>query len=124
MRRMADVGRPEHTAMDFEQTCARFQTTCRTIVDSLKAANPEERRRCLDSLIRRYQAPVYAFLRRKGESRDQATEITQAFFTDVVLQRHIFERAAVARGRLRSFILTALRNYQIDKSRYKNARGT
>ena len=109
--------------MAVEQPQARFQTTCWTIVESLNSADEGARKRCLDDLARRYMPPVYAYLRSHGQTPDKAEETTQAFFVDVVVERKLFERAVREKGKLRSFVLTALKNYCTDESRREKARG-
>ncbi len=110
--------------MNFDNAYAEFRTTCWTIVNSLGQGTPEEKRCCLDTLYRLYYSPVYAFLRRMGDSPDQAAEITQAFFTDVVLQRDLFEKAAEGRGKLRSLIRKSVKRFRIDLHRRAVARGS
>ncbi|MGD9688323.1 MAG: hypothetical protein AB7Q91_10685 [Phycisphaerales bacterium] len=60
---------------------------------------------------------MYSALRRMGRDRNTAAELTQGFFVDVVLQRRLFERANVNRGKLRTLLLTALGNYVVDTHR-------
>ena len=47
--------------------------------------------------------------------------MTQDFFCDVVLARAMVERAHPTKGKLRSLILVALRNFLVDGSRRVNA---
>jgi len=69
-----------------------------------------------------YRAPMEAWLRSCGDGAERAAEITQAFFTDVVLRRDILASATEGRGRLRSLIKTALKRYRIDLLRRDEAR--
>ena len=57
-----------------------------------------------------YWRPVYSFIRRYSPSRDEAADMTQSFFVHL-LEHHGFEPADPARGRFRSFLLTAARNF-------------
>jgi RNA polymerase sigma-70 factor (ECF subfamily) len=61
------------------------------------------------------------WLVRKGFRREQAKDITQGFFTDVVLGRGLVSRASPDKGRFRSFLLTAVSNYANDCHRRQNA---
>lgn len=71
----------------------------------------------LEGLLQRYWSPVYAFLRRSGRTCEEAADLTQGFIADVVLKRHLFQRADPEKGRFRTYLLTALRNYLIDDHR-------
>ena len=65
----------------------------------------------IDLLIKRYWKPVYCYLRRRGYGNEQAKDLTQSFFYDVVLGRHLIQKADPAKGRFRSFLLMALKRY-------------
>jgi RNA polymerase sigma-70 factor (ECF subfamily) len=53
---------------------------------------------------------VYAFVRRRHANSHDAQELTQAFFADL-LERRSIGVADPARGRFRSFLATALKNF-------------
>jgi hypothetical protein len=65
----------------------------------------------IDLLIRRYWKPVYCYLRRRGYGNEQAKDLTQGFFYDVVLGRQLIQKADPVKGRFRSFLLMALKRY-------------
>ncbi len=54
-----------------------------------------------------YRSPVLAFLRKRGYSFEDAEDLTQSFFTDLI-QYNRLVLADPERGRLRCFLLTAL----------------
>lgn len=64
----------------------------------------------LASLCQAYWLPLYSFVRRSGFSVEDAQDLTQAFFENV-LQRDYLARADQARGRFRTFLLTSLQNF-------------
>lgn len=99
------------------RTNRAFETTQWSLIDELQSDDDSRARAAGDRLIRLYWPAVYGFLRRSGLVAEQAGEVTQAFFADVVLSRHLFEQARPETGRLRSFILTALKRYRIDLAR-------
>lgn len=68
-------------------------------------------------LLERYWKPIYCYLRRKGYKNEEAKDLTQAFFHEIVLNRHLTERADPAKGRFRSFLLHALDQFLIDQKR-------
>lgn len=84
----------------------RFATTRWSVVC---AAGREDSaaRSALASLCEIYWYPLYAFLRRRGCSREEAEDVTQAFFARL-LERGWVRSADRNRGRFRTFLLTAL----------------
>jgi len=76
----------------------------------------------LDSLLRRYVGPIYAYIRRAGNTRDKAADLTQDFVATVILERGLLDRADPDRGRFRTFLKTALTNFLIDQHRRATAR--
>jgi len=69
-----------------------------------------ESRSALATLCQIYWHPVYAFIRRNGSDRDQAQDLTQAFFA-VLLEKNYLGDAKQERGRFRSFLLTAVKHF-------------
>ena len=67
-------------------------------------------RRALEELCSQYWPPLYAYARHRGSSEDDAKELTQAFFVDL-LERSTIDRADPDRGRFRSFLLRAFQNF-------------
>lgn len=73
----------------------------------------------LAQLCRAYWYPLYAFVRRKGHPADEAQDLTQEFFARL-LEKNYVAQADRARGRFRTFLLTAMQHFladQWDKSR-------
>jgi len=68
----------------------------------------------MEELIRAYWFPLYAFVRRQGNSPQQAEDLTQGFFT------HLLENKGLttvdrSKGKFRSFLLAALKNFAADQ---------
>lgn len=80
------------------------------------------RRDALNALARIYRPACMALLLDRGFRSERADEVTQGFFTDVVLARKLLEGAAPHKGRLRSLIRRALENYALDAIRRSTAR--
>lgn len=106
-----------------EQTDAAFSTTRWTVIEALRSEDEAERAAAADRAAEVYWPPVYACARRLVRTRDQAADLTQAFFVDVVIGRRLFERADVGRGRLRGLIRSSLKRYATDRWRRAAARG-
>ncbi|HEY2615044.1 MAG TPA: sigma-70 family RNA polymerase sigma factor, partial [Chthoniobacterales bacterium] len=64
----------------------------------------------LEKLCRTYWWPLYGFVRRQGHSPEQAQDLTQGFFA-MLLERKDFESVRREKGRLRSYLLVALKNF-------------
>ena len=77
-------------------------------------------RQALDELCRRYWQPVYAVIRSREASEEQARDHTQAFFA-YLLERSALRRADRARGRFRTFLLTLLWRFLRDERRRAGA---
>ena len=92
-----------------------FPTTRWTLV--LAAADPRRKdaRSALVSLCEGYWYPLYAYVRRRGYSADQAQDLTQEFFIRLLEGRYL-DRADPEKGRFRSFILTSLRFFVADEA--------
>lgn len=68
----------------------------------------------LADLCRLYWYPLYAYVRRRGYSPEDAQDLTQGFFLSL-LDRKAFRQANPLRGRFRSFLLSSLQNYLSDQ---------
>lgn len=71
---------------------------------------------------RLYSPAVYAVMRRRGASPEQAEELTQRFFVERVFEKGMLARAE--RGRcthLRAFVRAAVKNFMIDDARARRA---
>jgi DNA-directed RNA polymerase specialized sigma24 family protein len=89
----------------------------------LLAADPLEGTKAtaaLDYLCRTYWYPLYAFVRRSGYDADEAQDLTQAFFARF-LEHNNFAQADPNRGRFRSFLLGALKNFLVMEWRKAHA---
>ena len=76
-----------------------------------------------DARARFYQAyryPLYAFARREGRSPEDAEDIVQGFFLEL-LSKKWFRRPDSQQGRLRSFLLACYRSFQSDLWRSERA---
>ena len=67
-----------------------------------------------------YWYPVFAFVRRQGHSADEAQDLTQGFFTRLLEKREL-GHADQDRGRFRTFLLTACRNFILNEYDHRHA---
>src|SRR5262245_4423623 len=63
----------------------------------------------LARLCRTYWYPLYAYVRRKGHSVQDAEDLTQGFFEQLMQRRSLSQ--VRGEGRFRSFLLAALEHY-------------
>lgn len=65
-------------------------------------------------LCRDYWSPLYAYVRRCGYGQHDAQDLTQGFFVHL-LDGRLMDQADAGKGRFRSFLLTALKNFLSDE---------
>lgn len=73
-----------------------------------------EAKLALNELCGLYWQPVYAFLRRKGNSPADSEDLTQGFFAEL-LSRGSLDAVAEEKGRLRTFLLKAVTRHMIHE---------
>ena len=93
---------------------SRFPTTRWTLVVAAGDPQRKEARSALASLCENYWYPLYAYLRRRGYTADQAQDLTQEFFMRILEGRYL-DRADPEKGRFRSFLLTSLKFFVADE---------
>ena len=84
---------------------SRFATTQWSLVLAAAKSGSTDGE-ALARLCSLYWYPVFAFIRRRGHSADEAQDLTQGFFTRLLEKREL-GHANQERGRFRSFLLTA-----------------
>jgi DNA-directed RNA polymerase specialized sigma24 family protein len=99
-----------------------FQTTCWTAIEAVRSGDPAQRCVLMGELLKTYWKPVYCYLRRMGCDNEQAKDLTQGFFQEVVLGRDLVHSADPDRGRFRTLLLTALERYVANERRKRTAR--
>jgi RNA polymerase sigma-70 factor (ECF subfamily) len=94
---------------------ANFPTTRWTLIAAAGNIDEHGNRQALESLCEAYWYPLYAYVRRRGDSPEQAQDHTQAFFLRI-LEHGYFDRADREKGRFRSFLLCAFKAHLCDAS--------
>ena len=89
---------------------AGFQSTHWTVVLEAARQDSASGQAALGSLYETYWAPIYAFVRRSGQSPHEAEDLTQDFFARLVEKNWL---ASITRegGKFRSVLLTALKHF-------------
>ena len=74
-----------------------------------------------EDLYRIYCYPVYAFIRRRGQPRAAAQDLTQDFFIHL-MEKDTLTRVDPRKGRFRTFLLGSLEYFLVDAARRESAR--
>jgi RNA polymerase sigma factor (sigma-70 family) len=89
---------------------AAFVTTRWTVVLAAGRKSSPQSDQALEELCRAYWYPLYAYVRRHGHSREEAEDLTQAFFARF-LEKNYLEGLSRERGRFRAFLLASLKHF-------------
>src|SRR5258708_37829715 len=87
-----------------------FQSTHWTVVLAAGLENSPESSAALQKLCKAYWYPLYAFIRRRGYSVEEAEDLTQEFFARL-LEKELLTGVTREGGRFRSFLLTVLKRF-------------
>ncbi len=89
---------------------AVFATTRWSVVLAAGHNDTTHARAALEKLCRAYWYPLYAYVRRRGHSPEDAQDLTQEFFTQL-LERQSLAGADPNLGRFRSFLLGSMNHF-------------
>jgi len=102
-----------------------FHTTQWSKVLAAGGSSSPDARQALSTICETYWLPLYVYVRRRGDNRDDAEDFVQGFFAHLLNNQDI-RLADPKRGRFRSFLLTCLKHYianQRDKQRAQKRGG-
>jgi RNA polymerase sigma-70 factor (ECF subfamily) len=97
-----------------------FRQTRWSLVRRAASFDSPESREALEALCRAYWFPIYAFIRRQGNSPHDAQDLTQEFFVRLLAGNSI-ARADPQLGKFRTFLLGALKHFLADTQRKADA---
>jgi RNA polymerase sigma-70 factor (ECF subfamily) len=95
----------------------RWATTSWTQVLAARDAPSGEARQALEDLCQAYWYPLYAFVRHQGYDPDEARDLTQAYFAEL-LEKDYLADFDPDRGRFRVFLRTSMKHF-LSKEREK-----
>lgn len=98
----------------------RRLVTTRWSMIARAAAPSADQQQALGELCRLYWFPLYSFARRAGHSAEDSAELTQEFLADF-LARGDVGKTSPERGRFRSYLLQAMRNFLANEWRKERA---
>lgn len=84
-----------------------------SVILAARDSNSKVARQALEQLCRSYWYPLYAFLRRKGHSPEDAQDLTQGFFSELI-EKNRLDHVDRAKGKFRCFLLRAIQNHAHD----------
>lgn len=94
----------------FHTHLGEFHTTRWSIVIGAQGHSPVDVNASVESLYRQYLSPLYAYVRRRGYSSHDAQDLTHEFFSRL-LEKGWLSAAQPERGRLRTFLLVAMKRF-------------
>ncbi len=102
-----------------------FATTHWSVVVRAGDSASPESGAAMERLCRTYWYPLYAFVRRKGHSHEDASDLTQAFFVRFLEKRYL-KSVDAGLGKFRTFLLTSMTHFlanEWDKSQAQKRGG-
>ena len=97
-----------------------FPSTRWSLVLAVTRKDAPEAAAALEHLCGTYWYPLYAYVRRCGHSAHDVQDLTQEFFRRLLEHRWL-DAADQAKGRLRSFLIVALKNFMAKEWRRGSA---
>lgn len=98
----------------------KFQTTRWSVVLRAGCLDSNDGQQAWNDLIECYWYPLYAFCRQQGSASHDAQDLTQGFFVHL-LDRQGLESVEESKGRFRTFLLAAFKNYIVNQHRADHA---
>ena len=102
-----------------------FATTHWTVVLAAGKRHTPQSDGALEELCRTYWFPLYAYVRRRGHTKEDAEDLVQEFFARF-LEKNYLAGLSAERGRFRAFLLAALKHFlanEWDKSQAQKRGG-
>lgn len=96
-----------------------FRTTQWSVILRLHGSNTPEAQSAWNDLATNYWFPLYAYCRRRGNDEEDARDLTQGFFVHLMTGQR-FDSVAPEKGRFRTFMLVAFKNFVANQHRYAN----
>ena len=104
---------PSSTTSDIAPQPA-FVTTHWSVVLSACGDDPARGRKALEKLCQTYWLPLYSYVRRRGYTQADAEDLTQGFFARL-LRLDSLSQVHRAKGKFRSFMLSAMNHFLADE---------
>lgn len=99
----------------------RFPTTHWSLISRLKSSDAKEAQNAVQEVFTSYRYPLYGYLRATGLRHEDAEDVLQGFF-EKMLRNDALGQADRERGKLRTFLLTALSRFKLNFQRSEQRR--
>ena len=96
-----------------------FRTTHWSVVAGAADSRAPGAEEALAAICRAYWSPLYVFARTQGANPDEARDLTQGFF-EHFLENRLYSGVDRTRGRFRTFLMAAMRNFITNQWRHAN----
>jgi RNA polymerase sigma-70 factor (ECF subfamily) len=103
-----------------------FATTHWTVVLAAGKCSTPQSDSALEELCQTYWFPLYAYVRRRGHTREDAEDLTQAFFARFLAKNYLAALDS-EKGKFRAFLLASLKHFlanEWDKSQTQKRGGS
>ena len=100
----------EHSSESSHAPGDIFATTHWTVVLAAGKRHTPQSDKALQELCKTYWFPLYAYVRRRGHSKEDAEDSVQAFFARFLTKNYL-DGLSAERGRFRAFLLASLKNF-------------
>lgn len=97
-----------------------FPNTRWSVVLAARGQFSPESAVALEAICRAYWYPLYAYVRRTGQSPHDAQDLTQEFFSRL-LEKRWLDSADPHKGKLRTFLIVSLKNFLNKEWRHASA---
>src|SRR5262245_50591125 len=108
---------PENVALENSTGAGQFHTTHWSVVLAARNGDSPAADAALEKLCRTYWYPLYAFARRQGHGPEEAQDLTQEFFAQLLEKEHL-KHLTHREGKFRSFLLKLLQHF-LSNERHK-----
>ena len=99
---------------DSDPSPRNFVTTHWSVVLAAGHSSVPGAQEALETLCRTYWYPLYVYVRRQGQSPDDAQDLTQEFFARL-LEKKYLRLADPDRGRFSAFLLKSLKHFLVNE---------
>lgn len=92
----------------------QFETTRWSVIRAAGSSQPSQARQALETLCGTYWYPLYAYVRYRGNSAEDAKDLIQEFFTRF-LEKDYLKGVDPTKGKFRSFLLASVNHFLLNE---------